>query len=66
MSPSVSSHKLWSSTRWLIAEKDLNVSSHRERGRAENDGKQRAERESSGRQAGERVMTEGSVRAMRR
>jgi hypothetical protein len=45
MSPSVSSHKLWSSTRWLIAEKDLNVSSHRERGRAENDGKQRAERE---------------------
>jgi hypothetical protein len=52
MSPSVSSHRLWSSARWLIAEKVLSVSSHRERGRAENDSKQRAERERAA--AGER------------
>jgi hypothetical protein len=66
MSHSVSLHRLWSSARRLIAEKVMSVSSHGEKGKAENGGKQRAERENGGQRAGERVMTEGSVRAMRR
>jgi hypothetical protein len=44
----------------------LSVSSQRERGRAEKGSKQRVERESGGRRAGERVLTEGPVKAMRR